>query len=199
VDKEERRLSGAGGSEQDEVFAWPDIEVYIAKGDHLRFTCAIDLRQAAGDEDREFLDARTRFSVQRAVQLAPFPLNLGRFTSASVRTESHYAAAAALPKIKASWAASSRIFRPLQRSEQEDRSANHSWRPDNGMQWLVSGGLRLDQKTPGTGQGLALAMDIAKAYGGSLTSHGFKASVVFPNAGQSARPSGAAARKEAAA
>jgi hypothetical protein len=40
-----------------------------------------------------------------------------RFISASVRTESHYAGAAALPKIKASRAASFKIFRPLQRSE----------------------------------------------------------------------------------
>ena len=54
------------------------------------------------------------------------------------------------------------------------------------------------------GQGRAITMDIAEAYGGSQTfepvkPHEFKASVVFPNAGQSAHPSGAAAQKEAAA
>ena len=41
--------------------------------------------------------------------------------------------------------------------------------PEALMNWLGQRGLRLDQKVPGTGQGLAIAMDIAKAYGGSLT------------------------------
>jgi len=45
------------------------------------------------------------------------PLNLRRFISASAWTESHYAAAAVLPKIKASRAASFKILRQLQRSE----------------------------------------------------------------------------------
>jgi signal transduction histidine kinase len=45
-------------------------------------------------------------------------------------------------------------------------------------------GLRLDQQVPGTGQGLAIALEIAKAYGASLTfetvkPHGFRAQVVF--------------------
>ncbi len=59
--------------------------------------------------------------------------------------------------------------------------------PEALMHWLGQRGLRLDQKVPGTGQGLAIAMDIAKAYGGALTfeavkPHGFKASVAFPKA-----------------
>jgi signal transduction histidine kinase len=72
--------------------------------------------------------------------------------------------------------------------------------PEALMHWLGQRGLRLDQKVPGTGQGLAIAMDIAKAYGGTLTfelekPHGFQASVVFPNAAQSGRGT-VAARKE---
>ena len=71
------------------------------------------------------------------------------------------------------------------------------------MWFAMSGGLRLDQEVPGTGQGLAIALDIIKAYRGSLTfetfkPHGFKASVVFPNAGEDARRH-TANRKEAAA
>ena len=75
--------------------------------------------------------------------------------------------------------------------------------PEALMDWLGQRGLRLDQKVPGTGQGLAIAMDIAKAYGGSLTfepvkPHGFKAAVVFPGAGETARQRHNALRKEAA-
>ena len=75
--------------------------------------------------------------------------------------------------------------------------------PEALMNWLGQRGLRLDQKVPGTGQGLAIAMDIAKAYGGTLTfetvkPHGFKASVVFPKA-EGAIKSRTAIRKEAAA
>ena len=59
--------------------------------------------------------------------------------------------------------------------------------PEALLNWLGQRGLRLDQEVPGTGQGLAIAMDIAKAYGGSLTfesvkPHGFKASVIFSEA-----------------
>ena len=76
--------------------------------------------------------------------------------------------------------------------------------PEALMHWLGQRGLRLDQKVPGTGQGLAIAMDIVKAYGGSLTfetvkPHGFKASVVFPGAGETARQRHNAFRKEKAA
>ncbi len=75
--------------------------------------------------------------------------------------------------------------------------------PEALMNWLGQRGLRLDQKVPGTGQGLAIAMDIAKAYGGTLTfepvkPHGFKASVAFPNAEGAAR-SRTATHKEVAA
>jgi signal transduction histidine kinase len=75
--------------------------------------------------------------------------------------------------------------------------------PEALMNWLGQRGLRLDQKVPGTGQGLAIAMDIAKAYGGTLTfesvkPHGFKASVVCPNAEEAAR-SRTALHKEVAA
>ncbi len=53
-------------------------------------------------------------------------------------------------------------------------------------------GLRLDQQVPGTGFGLAIAHDIAKAYGGSLTlgniePRGFRAAVFFPSQ-SAARP-----------
>ena len=75
--------------------------------------------------------------------------------------------------------------------------------PEALMHWLGQRGLRLDQKVPGTGQGLAIAMDIVKAYGGTLTfetvkPHGFKASVVFPGAGETVRQRHNALRKEAA-
>ena len=75
--------------------------------------------------------------------------------------------------------------------------------PEALMHWLGQRGLRLDQKVPGTGQGLAIAMDIVKAYGGTMTfetvkPHGFKASVVFPDAGETARQRHNALRKEAA-
>jgi signal transduction histidine kinase len=75
--------------------------------------------------------------------------------------------------------------------------------PEALMTWLGQRGLRLDQKVPGTGQGLAIAMDIAKAYAGSLTfetvkPHGFKASVVFPKAKEAVR-SRIAIHNEAAA
>ena len=75
--------------------------------------------------------------------------------------------------------------------------------PEALMHWLGQRGLRLDQKVPGTGQGLAIAMDIAKAYGGHLTfetvkPHGFKAAVVIPCAGETGRQRHNALRKEAA-
>jgi signal transduction histidine kinase len=57
--------------------------------------------------------------------------------------------------------------------------------PEALIQSLGQRGARLDQSVPGTGQGLAIAMDIAKAYGGFLTfetvkPHGFKATATFP-------------------
>ena len=76
--------------------------------------------------------------------------------------------------------------------------------PEALMTWLGQRGLRLDQKVPGTGQGLAIAMEIAKAYGGSLTfeslkPHGFKACVVFPAMTEGAVPTLAAIHTEVAA
>ena len=56
-------------------------------------------------------------------------------------------------------------------------------------------GLRLDRQVPGSGFGLAIAHDIVKAYGGSLTfgnaePHGFRTAVFFPRQGaaRSGRP-----------
>ena len=76
--------------------------------------------------------------------------------------------------------------------------------PEPLLHRLGQRGLRLDQQVPGTGQGLAIAVDIAKAYGGSLTfesvkPHGFKAFAVFPNADEAPRPRHTDLRKEAAA
>ena len=76
--------------------------------------------------------------------------------------------------------------------------------PEALMHWLGQRGLRLDQKVPGTGQGLAIAMDIANAYGATLTfepvePHGFKASMILPVANDTSHKRQTLSRKKAAA